>query len=180
MPYVSYRLFHLYHVALETPNAMQTSDILLPERSGSIIILYLFSIISTCYYTPRLECQPCQEVKMSTMYGRSTIISILNLIGLISWPKSHKKRRGRPYVYPPTVILRCFVVRIWLRLDSNRALRDFLAMDFYPYNRRIMKACGLTSLPDRRTFDRRLSTISADIKERIATMASLFVKEKTS
>lgn len=51
-------------------------------------------------------------------------------------------------------------------------------MDYYPYNRRIMKACGLTSLPDRRTFDRRLSTISADIKERIATMASLFVKEK--
>ena len=72
MPYVSYRLFHLYHVALETPNAMQTSDILLPERSGSIIILYLFSIISTCYYTPRLECQPCQEAKMSTMYGSST------------------------------------------------------------------------------------------------------------
>jgi transposase len=76
------------------------------------------------------------------------------------------------------VILRCFVVRIWLRLDSNRALRDFLAMDYYPYNRRIMIACGLTSLPDRRTFDRRLSTVSADIKERIATMASLFVKGK--
>jgi hypothetical protein len=52
------------------------------------------------------------------------------------------------------------------------------AMDFYPYNRRIMESCGLTSLPDRRTFDRRLSTISADIKERIATMANLFVKEK--
>ena len=51
-------------------------------------------------------------------------------------------------------------------------------MDYYPYNRRIMKACGLTSLPDRRTFDRRLSTISADIKERIATMVSLFVKEE--
>jgi hypothetical protein len=71
-PYTSYRLFHLYHVSLEIPNAMQTSDILLPERSGSIIILYLFSIISTCYYTPRLECQPCQEAKMSTMYGSST------------------------------------------------------------------------------------------------------------
>ncbi|MGB6532555.1 MAG: hypothetical protein WBF33_31025, partial [Candidatus Nitrosopolaris sp.] len=41
--------------------------------SGSIIILYLFSIISTCYYTPRLECQPCQEPKMSTMYGSSTL-----------------------------------------------------------------------------------------------------------
>ena len=41
-----------------------------------------------------------------------------------------------------------------------------------------MKACGLISLPDRRTFDRRLSTISADIKERIVVIANLFVKEK--
>ena len=100
------------------------------------------------------------------------------MIGLISWPESRKKKkRGRPYVYHPTVILRCFVVRIWLRLDSNRALHDFLAMECYPYNRKIMKACGLTSLPDRRTFDRRLSTVSVDIKERIAVMAALFVKE---
>ena len=99
---------------------------------------------------------------------------------MIPWPEYQrkKKRRGRPYVYHPTVIMRCFVVRIWLRFDSNRALHDFLAMDYYPYNRKIMKACGLTSLPDRRTFDRRLSTISADIKERIAAMAVLFVKER--
>ena len=41
-----------------------------------------------------------------------------------------------------------------------------------------MKACGLTSLPDRRTFDRRLSTISVDIKERISTMGNLFVNER--
>ncbi len=70
------------------------------------------------------------------------------------------------------------MVRIWLRLDSNRALHDFLAMDHYPYNRKVLKACGLTSLPDRRTFDRRLSTISVDIKERISTMGNLFVKER--
>ena len=99
---------------------------------------------------------------------------------MITWPKPNKKRkrRGRPYVYPPTVILRCFVVKVWLRLDSNRALHDYFTMDYYPYNRKVLKACGLTRLPDRRTFDRRLSTISVDIKERIATMASLFVKEK--
>jgi hypothetical protein len=85
------------------------------------------------------------------------------------WRK--KKRRGRPYVYHhPAVILRCFVVRIWLRLDSNRALHDFLAMDYYPYNQRVLKACGLTSLPGRRTFDRRLSTISVDIKEKMSTI----------
>lgn len=100
------------------------------------------------------------------------------MIGLIPWPESRKKkRRGRPYVYSPTVILRCFVVRIWLRLDSNRSLHDYLAMD-YPYNRRVLRVCGLTSLPDRRTFDRRLSTISVDIKERISTMGNLFVKER--
>ena len=99
---------------------------------------------------------------------------------MIRWPESRRKRKGRPYVYPPTVILRCFfVVRIWLRLDSNRALHGFLAMDYYPYNRKVLlKACGLTSLPDRRTFDRRLSTISADVKERMTAMVVLFVKEK--
>jgi hypothetical protein len=42
-----------------------------------------------------------------------------------------------------------------------------------------MKACGLTHIPaDRRTFDRRLSTISVDIKERISSMGNLFVKER--
>jgi hypothetical protein len=89
-----------------------------------------------------------------------------------------KWKRGRPYVYTQTVMLRCFVVRMWLRLDSNRALHDFLAKDYYPYNRKVLKACGLIRLPDRRTFDRRLKTISPDIKERISSMGNLFVKEK--
>ena len=98
---------------------------------------------------------------------------------MIPWPEPQRNgRRGRPYVYSPAVILRCLVVRIWLRLDSNRALHDFFAMNCYPYNRKVMRACGLIELPDRRTFDRRLKTISPDIKERIAAMAGLFVKER--
>jgi Transposase DDE domain len=42
-----------------------------------------------------------------------------------------------------------------------------------------MKACGLSDsyLPSRRTFDRRLKTISNDIKGRIAAMGNLFVFE---
>ena len=79
--------------------------------------------------------------------------------------------------YSPTVILRCFIVRLWFRLDSNNALHEFLELD-YPYNKKIMKRCGLTQIPDRRTFDRRLKTISIDIKERIAIMTRLFVCEK--
>ena len=97
---------------------------------------------------------------------------------MIPWSESQKKRRrGRPYVYLPTVILRCFIVRLWFRLDSNNALHEFLELD-YPYNKKIMKRCGLTQIPDRRTFDRRLKTISIDIRERIAIMTSLFLSER--
>jgi hypothetical protein len=88
-----------------------------------------------------------------------------------------RRGRGRPYVYSPTIILRCFIVRLWFRLDSNNALHEFLELS-YPYNKKIMKRCGLTQIPDRRTFDRRLKTISIDIKERIAIMTHLFVCEK--
>ena len=42
----------------------------------------------------------------------------------------------------------------------------------------MLRVCGLTKLPDRRTFDRRLKTISLDIKERISSMGNLFVNER--
>jgi hypothetical protein len=48
---------------------------------------------------------------------------------------------------PPTVpangarsVAMGLVVRIGLRLDSNRALRDFLTTDHYPCNRMLMNA----------------------------------------
>jgi DDE family transposase len=101
------------------------------------------------------------------------------LIGLIRWPHNNNRGggRGRPYFYPPTVILRCFIVRVWFRLDSNRALHEYLAMEI-PYNRKVMKGCGLSRVPSRRTFDRRLATLSDDIKNRITTMGEVFVHEK--
>ena len=82
-----------------------------------------------------------------------------------------RRRGSRPYVYvySPTVILRCFTVRLWFRMDSNNALHEFVELD-YPYNKKILKRCDLTQIPDRRTFDRRLKTISIDNKERIAVM----------
>lgn len=98
---------------------------------------------------------------------------------MIRWPSpsnNNGRRRGRPYVYSHTVIIRCFIVRIWFRLDSNNALHEFLTMD-YPYNKRISKTCGLTKIPDRRTFDRRLKTISTVIKERITIMANHFIHD---
>ena len=41
-----------------------------------------------------------------------------------------------------------------------------------------MKVCGLSRIPNRRTFDRRLATISNDIKNRVTTMGELFVSDK--
>ena len=105
------------------------------------------------------------------------------MIGLIDRiiPTIKNPNRGRPYVYSTTIILRCFIVRIWFRLDSNRSLHHFLLIDL-PYNRKITRACGLSnelpSLPNRRTFDRRLKTISTDIKESIAAVGHLFALEE--
>ncbi|HET8792624.1 MAG TPA: hypothetical protein VFM31_02430 [Nitrososphaeraceae archaeon] len=93
------------------------------------------------------------------------------------WPHNNKSQPGRPFVYSPTVIMRCFIVRLWFRLDSNRALHDYLTMDL-PYNRKIMKGYGLCKVPSRRTFDRRLATLSRDIKNRIITMGELFIRDK--
>ena len=98
----------------------------------------------------------------------------------MQWPtffvQDKRRRRGRPYVYSPTVILRCFVVRIWFKIDSNNTLHAFLGIDCQ-HNRKLALACGLLTMPSRRTFDRRPKTISTDMKERISAMGSLFVKE---
>ena len=118
------------------------------------------------YYNPKriflrqfldIEKEALELSLLLIIYGRISEFVIISL------PKYHKKRRrGRPYAYPPTVIPRCFIVKIWLRLDSDRAWHDYLTMDYYPYNRKILRACELTGLLDRRILDRRLSTISTD------------------
>jgi hypothetical protein len=51
-------------------------------------------------------------------------------------------------------------------------------LQWISYNRKVMKGCGLSRIPNRRTFDRRLATLSRDIKNRINTMGELFVHDK--
>ncbi len=45
------------------------------------------------------------------------------------------------------------------------------------YNTKLAVACGLVTIPSKRTFDRRLKTMSTDIKERISTMGHLFAAD---
>ena len=83
----------------------------------------------------------------------SILLRILFLIGMIPRPKPNREK-GRPFYYSPTVMVRCFIVRVWIRIPGNNALHEYFSMDM-PYNRKVMKACGLDRLPDKRTFDRR-------------------------
>jgi hypothetical protein len=51
-------------------------------------------------------------------------------------------------------------------------------MNCYQYNRKLVVVSGLIKIPNsRRTFDRRLKTMSTDIKQRISTMGYLFAAE---
>jgi hypothetical protein len=43
------------------------------------------------------------------------------------------------------------------------------------YNLKLAITCGLVFIPSRHTFDRRLKTMSIDIKQRISTMGYLIV-----
>ena len=47
-----------------------------------------------------------------------------------------------------------------------------------PYNKKIMKVCGLSSEPSRRTLDRCFVTISKDIKNRILQWSNFFVRDQ--
>ena len=46
------------------------------------------------------------------------------------------------------------------------------------YNRKVITECRLSRIPTLRTFDRRLATLSRDIKNRIDTKGEFFVNDK--
>ena len=111
---------------------------------------------------------------LSKIKSESFLICILHLIGLLFLYTDDDKKRGRPYVYPTIVILRCYLVRIWMRIPSNNCLHHYFSTGTR-YNRKVMKSCGLDTLPDRRTFDRRFKVFPT--RQMIARMGSVFLLE---
>ncbi|MEM3488961.1 MAG: hypothetical protein QXO75_04810 [Nitrososphaerota archaeon] len=71
-----------------------------------------------------------------------------------------------------------------MRIPSNNALHSFFLISVdNRYNAKVMEACGLDRVPDRRTFDRKLKNIATygsdeDLRPRIDAMGHLFVAEK--
>lgn len=111
---------------------------------------------------------------LSKMKTESFLICILHLIGLLSLYTDADKR-GRPYVYPTTVILRCYVVRIWFRIPSNNILHYWLSIND-AHHKKIMRSCGLHTLPDRRTFDRRFKVLP--VQDMVGMMGRIFASER--
>lgn len=107
---------------------------------------------------------------LSNIPIESILIGILYLIGLLCLCNDDDKKRGHPYIYPTAVMLRCRVTMIWMRIPSNNCLHQYFEI---PYNHKIMSACGLHTLPDRRTFDRRFMTIP--VRKAISKMGNIFL-----
>ena len=117
--------------------------------------------------------EPSINTRNTSMYAfNSNLLRLLRLVDSVPWPKP-PRRRGRPYVYPFVVLLKCFVVMVWQRIDSNRGLHAFLTMD-KPYPRVVCEACGLSQrMPSRRTLDRRLKAMPPMLKASIRIMAKI-------
>jgi hypothetical protein len=62
--------------------------------------------------------------------------------------------------------------------EQQRPASFFLLSVDNRYNARVMLACGLDRVPDRRTFDRRFRGVSPDVGSRIDFMGRLFVEER--
>lgn len=115
---------------------------------------------------------PIKNVPMeSALLGVLFILCKLELFKKID----AKTKLGRPYTYSNITMLCCFVVMLWMRLGSVNALYAWLSKD-YRLNTRVREACGLKTLPDRRTFDRRFASLPfADL---ISGMGHQFVLRK--
>ena len=57
---------------------------------------------------------PIVEIKCS-LCPNIHLFNILYLVNCIPWFSLRPRKRGRPYVSSPTIILRCFTVRIWFK-----------------------------------------------------------------
>lgn len=106
----------------------------------------------------------------SVLLGILFLIRILTLGG-----ENQASKRGRPYVFSTRTILSCLVVMLWTKRGSVRSLYWFLTQDL-EYNRKILKACGLKKVPDRRTFDRRFATLP--LEKIISDMGRHFIAYK--
>jgi hypothetical protein len=83
-----------------------------------------------------------------------TLLKLLALVDeLYEQGEEEPRSRGRPYHYSEVNMLKVFVVMVLKRIKHFKSLYRFLEQ-----NPAVGEACGLASLPDRRTLGRRLKS----------------------
>lgn len=101
---------------------------------------------------------------------------VVNILPKIELPK----RRGRPYIYTPQVMACCFLVMVAKRF-SKRGLYTFLTREDDLQAQMVRKVIPFPEgkIPNRRTFDRRLSDFVPTIQLYLLAGAQLLV-DRTS
>ena len=85
-----------------------------------------------------------------------TLLRLLALVDELYVAGTDESRiRGRPVEYSELVMFKVFIVMVLKRIKHFKTLHKFLAQ-----NPRLRQACGLRTLPDRRTLGRRLKSFS--------------------
>ena len=83
-----------------------------------------------------------------------TLLKLLALVDeLYEKGEEEARSRGRPYLYSEVNMLKVFVVMVLKRIKHFKSLYRFLEQ-----NPPVREACGLATLPDRRTLGRRLKS----------------------
>ena len=116
---------------------------------------------------------PKQTRIPSNIRCQSFLIGVLYLIRALSLYED-VIRRGRPYVYPTILMVQLYIIKSWMRIPSNNTLHYFLFIK--SGNDKLLKACRLQQIPDRRTIDRRFQVLP--ISTIINNMENLFVSER--
>ena len=82
-----------------------------------------------------------------------TLIKLLAHVEEVYEEGEERSSPGHPFDYSELVMLKVFIVMVLKRIKHFKTLHKFLFQ-----NPTIRKACGLSSLPDRRTLGRRLKS----------------------
>lgn len=95
----------------------------------------------------------------------------LKLVDRAHAPVRPARRRGHPYVYSSSVLLRCYLLMlIYPKARGYSGLVRFLAGHGL-----VRRLVGLKKMPHRTTFMRRLKTMDGELRLRIRSMGAAFI-----
>lgn len=95
----------------------------------------------------------------------------LQAVDQVHPPVAVARRRGRPQIYPPAVIIRCYLLMLFLpHLRQHARLHAYLCG--HP---RVCRLVGLTQVPHRTTFVRRFNGLEGELEHRIRHLGAAFI-----